>query len=138
MNRPKDPPLISGTQFMAIIVLTIAIFMIIDFGRRTTTAYYVSQAEEQLEADIQAELAKREKLLKRRDEVSKDEYVEQWAREEAHWVRSGDRPFILVESSASQGQGSAEQPAPSEAASPNVPNWYHWWKLFFDMEPWKL
>ena len=81
MIRPKDPPLISGTQFVAIVVLTIAIFLIIDFGRRTTTGYYIAQAEEQLKAEIEVELTLQAQLKERRDYVLSPEYVEKWARD---------------------------------------------------------
>ena len=135
MIRPKEPPLISGTQFVAIVVLTIAIFLIIDFGRRTTTGYYIAQAEEHLKAEIEVELTLQAQLKERRDYVLSPEYVEKWAREQAHMVRHGDQPLILITPPAPQAQADAPQQPDTPAVAAQVPNWYHWWQLFFDTEP---
>jgi cell division protein FtsB len=140
MIRPKKPPLISTTQFAAIVVLTIALFLVIDLGRRTTAGYYVSQTEKRLEAEIEALLKEQEVLRRRRDYVQTDAYVEQWAREQAHMVRPGDRRLIVVtppaSSASSEGQPVVAPPvAESVAPSQPVPNWHHWWRLFWDTEP---
>ena len=139
MVRPKKPPLISGTQFAAIVVLTIALFLIVDFGRRTTAGYYVSQTEKRLDAEIKALLAQQESLEKHLDYVQTDEYVERWAREQAHMVRPGDRRLIVVTPPASATQSKEALPVPrpssSTVASAQVPNWHHWWRLFWDTEP---
>jgi cell division protein FtsB len=140
MIRPKKPPLISTTQFAAIVVLTIALFLVIDFGRRTTAGYYVSQTEKRLVAEIEALLKEQEILKQRRDYVQTDAYVEQWAREQAHMVRPGDRRLIVVTPPASTAPAD-DQPAPafttleSAVAREPVPNWHLWWRLFWDTEP---
>jgi hypothetical protein len=140
MIRPKKPPLISTTQFAAIVVLTIALFLVIDFGRRTTAGYYVSQTEKRLIAEIEALLEQQEMLKQRRDYVQTDAYVEQWAREQAHMVRPGDRRLIVVTRPASS-TPAEDQPLPtspppeSVALHEPVPNWHHWWRLFWDTEP---
>jgi hypothetical protein len=143
MIKPKKPPLFSGTQFAAIVVLTIALFLVIDFGRRTTAGYYVSQTEQRLDAEIEALLEQQEALQERLEYVQTDEFVERWAREQAHMVRPGDRRLIVVTPPASA-PGEDPQPAeplPSDsvttpaAALEPVPNWHHWWRLFWDTEP---
>ena len=135
MIRPKDPPLISGTQFAAIVVLTISLFLIVDLGRRTTAGYYVSQAEKDLKAQIRAELALKQKLMERLEYVKTDAFVEQWAREQARMVRPGDRPLILVTPVASLAAPLAAQPSNDAPSTDPVPNWHHWWRLFFNSEP---
>jgi hypothetical protein len=135
MIRSKDPPLVSGTQFAAIVVLTITLFLIIDLGRRTTAGYYVSQAEKQLKADIRAELAIKQVLLDRLEYVKTDAFVEQWAREQARMVRPGDRPLILVTPATPPGEPSIIQPTTVASTAEPEPNWHHWWRLFFNSEP---
>jgi len=135
MIRPKVPPLISGTQFAAIVVLTIAISLIIDFGRRTTAGYYVSQAEKRLEAEIATELALKKRLEERLEYVKTDAFVERWAREVAHMVRVGDRPLILVTSRGAHTQPDVVQSEHVVGAAASVPNWHAWWRLFLDTEP---
>ena len=144
MIKPKKPPLISGTQFAAIVVLTIALFLVIDFGRRATAGYYVSQTEKRLDAEIEALLEQQEALKQRLEYVQTDEYVERWAREQAHMVRPGDRRLIVITPPASSAP--EQDPQPVESTLPNsvtaqtvatepVPNWHRWWRLFWDTEP---
>jgi hypothetical protein len=136
MIHSEQPPLISGTQFLAIVVMTMAIFLVVDFGRRATTGYQVAQNEKRLQAEIQAELTRRAQLEARRDEVLSDAFVERWAREEAHMARPGDRRLVVLTPAARGAPRPGELSPPGlQEASPAVPNWYHWWRLFFDQEP---
>lgn len=137
MARPRSRWLITGMQGIAIVVLTVVVFLVVDFGRRTATGYYVSQAEKQLQADIAAQLQLKKELEERRDYVSTDAYVEQWAREDAQMIHPGDRPIILVTPDAPVAVPSAV-PAAAAADEGPVPNWHLWWRLFFDTEPGKL
>jgi cell division protein FtsB len=134
MKSSKNPPLISGTQFVAIVVLTMAVFLIVDFGRRATAGYYVSQAEKQLQTEIAAELELQGQLKARRDYVMSDEYVEKWAREHAHMVRPGDQPLILVTPRAPQSIP-VSRPEGNPAPVTPAPAWHQWWHLFLDTKP---
>jgi cell division protein FtsB len=134
MSRPKSPPLVSGTQFLAIVVLTISIFLIVDLGRRATASYHVTQAEKRLHQEISEALQRQEDLRARRDYVASDAYVEEWARGQAHMIHPGDKPMILVTPQVQHPQalqaGSAAEPEPE-----HTPSWYQWWLLFFDRLP---
>ena len=133
MIQPKHPPLISGAQFVAIVIVTVAIFFVIDFGQRATAGYYVSQAEKSLKAQILAEVTRKAELVATRDYVSSPEYVERWARE-THMKRVGDQPVIIVTPQAPQ----RPRDEPSTEATPlstSESNWVAWWRLFFDFEP---
>jgi cell division protein FtsB len=135
MIRSKNSPLISGTQFSAIVVLTIVLFLVIDLGRRTTAGYHVSQAEKDLMAEIRAQTALKQELKARLEYVKTDAFVEQWAREQARMVRKGDRPLIVVRSPARPAQ---PEPGPSPtpvAVDGSAPNWHEWWRLFFNSKP---
>ena len=130
MKKAKNPPLITGTQFVAIVILTISIFLIIDLGRRATAQYHVSQAERRLTQEIGAALAEQVRLEERRDYVASDAYVEEWAREQAHMIRPGDQPVILVTQEAPRSAPRASTPQASQTAE-EIPTWYYWWALFF-------
>jgi hypothetical protein len=138
MIRSKDQPLISNTQFVTIVVVTVTIFLIVDFGRRATASYYVSEAERQLKDEIAVELTRQAELTAYRDYVQRDEYVEQWAREQAHMVRVGDQPVIPITPPVSRQWGNVAQPVDDAAEAPQPPNWYRWWRLFFEVDPWTL
>ena len=134
MSRPKNPPLVSGTQFLAIVVLTISIFLIVDLGRRATAGYHVTQAEKRLRQEIDAALERQDDLRDRRDYVGGDPYVEEWARQQAHMIHPGDKPLILVTPQARRPQAPQAGPV-DEPAAERVPNWVDWWLLFFDNMP---
>ena len=134
MSRPKNPPLVSGAQFLAIVVLTLSIFLIVDLGRRATAGYHVTQAEKRLREEIAAILERQEDLRARRDHVASDAYVEEWARQEGHMIHPGDKPLILVKPQTRR--PAAPQAAPvDDHAAQRVPNWAHWWLLFLDEMP---
>jgi cell division protein FtsB len=134
MIESKKLRLISGTQFIAIVVLTISIFLIVDFSRRTRTGYYVSQAEQRLQEEIAIELTQQADLQARLQELQSDEYVEEWARKEAHMIRPGDRPFMLMTPESPQVRVELVQQAPP-LPEQALPNWVQWWVLFFDSTP---
>jgi hypothetical protein len=77
MSRPKNPPLVSGAQFLAIVVLTLSILLIVDLGRRATAGYHVTQAEKRLRQEIDAALERQKELRARRDHVASDSYRRQ-------------------------------------------------------------
>ena len=135
--QPKRPPLISGTQFVAIVIVTVAIFFIVDFGQRATAGYYVSQAEKTLKAQIHAELTRRAELEVTREYVASEEYVERWARE-THMKRVGDQPLIIVTPRAEQRRQGEALPASTPTPSTSDATWVEWWRLFFDFDPLNL
>ncbi len=134
-SRPQPRTAISGAQFVGIIVLTVILLLIVDYGRRASTGFYVAQAEEQLKAEIAVELTRNAQLRERLEYVQSDEFVEKWAREEGHMVRPGDRPFILVTVQASQSGQQNVAAAPQTVGATPQPTWHQWWYLFFDTPP---
>ncbi len=134
-SPPQTRPIISGAQFVGIVMLTVILLLIVDYGRRASTGFYVAQAEEQLKAEISIELTKNAQLKKRLEYVQSEEYVEKWAREQGHMARPGDQPFILVTVEApSVVTAGASLPVPVDSAPPQ-PLWHQWWYLFFDAPP---
>ena len=83
-------------QFIAIIVLSISLFLIIDFGRRAATGYRVRREEERLQAQLVAAQNTQEQLLARRDYVITDAYIEEIARNELKWSKPGETIIIIM------------------------------------------
>jgi hypothetical protein len=62
--------------------------------------------------------------------ATSDAAVEEWAYQEARWVRSGDQPVVPISPSES-----TPIAPPVETPEPVVyANWQVWWALFFDDE----
>ena len=136
MVRTKALRAVPTAQLLAILVLSLAIYLIVDYGKREAADYHVTQAEKRAMAQIEAELALRQELLARKEYVTTREYVERWARGDAHMILPGDQPVILVMVDSPSGTAPLVQPVETrDAMDRPTPNWYEWWKLFFDSVP---
>ena len=134
MSKAKRHRTIPFTQIVTIVVATMAISMIVDFGRKAAANYRVQREEIRLEQEIAAERAKYETLLVRREYVQTDEYVEHVAREELKWVRPGEIVVVPVPLS--------RKPLPTPETTPALTrplqaesHWPEWWALFFYRPP---
>ena len=133
MSKAKRPRTVPFTQIITIVVATMAISMIVDFGRKATANYRIRREEIKLEQEIAAERAKHEALLARREYVQTDEYVEHVAREELKWVRQGEPVVVPIP---------FRKPLPTPETPPALTqplqgesHWQEWWALFFDRPP---
>ena len=118
-------------QFVAIIALSISIFLIIDLGRRAAANYRVQREAYRLTQEVEAMSEHQAKLLARRSYVASDLYVEEVARSELKWAQPGETvivvlatPAVMTSQPSSAGQEVAVQhPAQTPADA--------WWQLFF-------
>jgi len=134
MSKKKRQRTVPFTQIITIVVATMAISMIVDFGRKATANYRVRNEESRLEQEIAAERAKHQALLARRAYVQTDEYVEQVAREELKWVRPGEIVVVPVPLERKPLPTQEPPPAPTELLQ-RESHWQEWWALFFDRPP---
>ena len=136
MVRSKALGVIPTAQLLAILVLSLAIYLIVDYGKREAADYHVTQAEKEALAQIDSELALQQELLARKEYVMGREYVERWAREHAHMILPGDHSVILVMNDADPGLiPPVQRNASRDATDESPPNWHEWWKVFFDSNP---
>jgi cell division protein FtsB len=84
------------TQFVAIIALTISIFLIVDFGRRAAANYRSQREAERLTQEVEAARRYQDKLLARRTYAASDLYVEEVARNELKWAKPGEAVFVVL------------------------------------------
>jgi cell division protein FtsB len=133
MGKTKRHPTVPLTQIITIVVATMAISMIVDFGRKAAANYRIQREEARLEQEIAAERAKHEALLARREYVQTDEYVEQVAREELKWVKSGEIVVVPIPLTR-EPLPTPEAPAPAKPVQRET-YWQEWWALFFDRPP---
>ncbi|NIO68225.1 MAG: hypothetical protein GTN71_04005 [Anaerolineae bacterium] len=134
MSKAKRHRTVPFTQIITIVVATMAISMIVDFGRKATANYRIRREEIRLEQEIAAERAKHEALLARREYVQTDEYVEHVAREELKWVRPGEIVVVPVPLERKPLPTPETPPAPTELLQ-GESHWQEWWSLFFDRPP---
>src|SRR4029450_6982895 len=83
-------------QFIAIIALSISIFLIVDLGRRATANYRIQREAEQLSREVEAAKRPQAKLLPQRPYAASDLYVEEVARRELKWANPGEVVIVVL------------------------------------------
>ncbi len=131
----------SGTQFplaqfIAIIVITISLFLVVDFARRTAATYRVKSEAVRLEEEVAAARTRRQALQARLSYVQSDAYIEEIARTQLKWARQGETVVVVMPTPQAVPVPSSEgKPfAATDGATPQSP-WQAWWRLFFGTPP---
>ena len=83
-------------QFIAIVVLSIALFLIVDFGRRTASGYRIYREEARLKAQLAPLQEAHRQLLDKRNYAQSDAYVEEIARNELKWSKPGEVVVVVL------------------------------------------
>jgi cell division protein FtsB len=117
-------------------ILAIGLILGLNFTNLVST----SQPLQRKYADLQAEIDRLEReqsdLIKERNYVRGDEFVENWARDEGKMIRPGE--VLVVPVPSAQQTGATPEPQ-STVEAMTVPNqseqWQLWWALFFDSPP---
>ncbi len=127
---------LSGLQIMFAAILAIGLILGLNFTRLFSAGQPLQQTHNQITAEI-AQLEKDQSdLMRERDYVQSDAYVESWARDEGKMLLPGEHLVIPVGSQISA--ESTAEPAPIttvQTTPPEPPDWQLWWGLFFDSQP---
>jgi cell division protein FtsB len=133
--KRKRGPQFPLSQFIAIIVITISVFLVVDFARRTATTFRIKNEAARLEQEIAVVRSRRETLEARLNYVQSDAYVEELARTQLKWARPGETVVVVM---ATPQPVVTPPPAgdatPAEVVAPGAP-WQAWWRLFFKAPP---
>lgn len=133
MTRKRQRGLISWGRIVAIVVVTIALFLAVDFGRRAIDSYRLSRVVVALEEKVAAMRAENEALKERLEHVSTDAYIEEAAREKVRWVESGDTAVIVLPKEDKEAPVTSPVPSHGILQGEEVidrPNWQRWLDLF--------
>ena len=123
---------VSVTQFVALIVATIALSLIVDFGHKVALYRRLQREEGRLEQEIEFEKARRDYLESLEEQVQTEQFVEAWARREWKMVKPGETRVVprFHEAPLTSQIRPQEESHPGEGS-----HWQEWWKLFFDRLP---
>jgi len=130
---------LSGVQVMFAAILAIGLLLAINFSSRITASQPLQEAYDRVQAEIGALRREQAELIRQRDYVRSDAYVENWARSEGKMVRPDEVLVIPLPDHAA----AAPTPAPApeqaqievETRPPRPEPWTLWWALFFDSAP---
>jgi cell division protein FtsB len=123
------------TQFIAIVVISISVFLAVDFARRMATIYRIKNEAVRLEEEVVTARANGEALEARLRYVQSDAYVEEIARTQLKWALPGETVVVVMATP----QAVVAPPSDNLYTSPDMPPpetpWQAWWFLFFDAPP---
>ena len=131
MTKKKQNAKVPLTQFLAIIVLSISVFFVIDFARRAAANYRVQREAERMSQEVELVQQRQQQLQARRDYVASDLFVEELARRELKWARPGETVVVVMPTPEAAAQTSTRvAPAASIGPTARTPA-EAWWLLFF-------
>jgi cell division protein FtsB len=127
----------SGVQVMFAAILSIGLFLAIDFSGRISNSQPLQQAYERVQAEIEQLRHEQEALITERDYVRSDAYVALWARSEGKMIQPGEVLIVPVPSGASVEITPTPQVSLTDirTTAPEAESWTLWWNLFFDSPP---
>jgi len=118
-------------QFVAILALTVSIFLIVDFGRQAAANYRSQREAERLSQEVEAVQQVQAKLLAQRTYAASDLYVEEVARRELKWARPGETVYVVVpDFEPSSPLNASTHTTNSIKVTATTPQ-EAWWELFF-------
>ncbi|HBY09299.1 MAG TPA: hypothetical protein DEH22_16530 [Chloroflexi bacterium] len=121
-----------GAKYIAVMAgLAVLIFLVIIFNNRMAEQRELIAQAEKIRAELNVLRATEAELNARIAYATSDAAVEEWAYQEARWVREGDQPVVPI--SPAQGTPVAVTVTTSEPVV--YKNWQVWWALFFDDLP---
>lgn len=134
MTKKRSGPKAPLAQFIAIIALTISIFLIVDFGRRAAANYRVQREADRLSQEVELARQHQADLLARRSYVASDLYVEEVARQELKWASPGETVLVIMPTPEAVTSIAAEATAATTHPIVQTPiqAWLH---LFFGPSP---
>ncbi|MBN1669349.1 MAG: hypothetical protein JW862_19825 [Anaerolineales bacterium] len=118
----------SWRYILAALGLVVLAWLVIGFNSRMAELRRLSLEAERVNAEYQALLATAAGYDEQIVFATSDAAVEQWAYEQARWVREGDRLIAPIAAYSEEPEVSELSSRPAEA----VANWQVWWALFFE------
>lgn len=130
MKKKRQSPKAPVAQFVAIIALSISIFLIVDLGRRAAANYRVQREAERLSQEVEHMREYQAQLLARRSYVASDLYAEDVARNELKWAKPGETVIVIMPTP--EAATSLHQTDTQATINPTIQTPAQaWWDLFF-------
>jgi cell division protein FtsB len=128
--RKKRTPVISLTQFVAIVTATLALTLLLGFAYKMNTNAQIRLEAEHLQERLEFTQAENEALRAHKTAVQSDAYVEKIAREELKWSRYGDK-LVSIQRMPVPTPFPTLTAQSTPSSEPAVPQWDAWLDVFF-------
>jgi hypothetical protein len=127
---------LSGIQIMFAAILAIGLILGLNFTNLVSTGQPLQLLYNQVTDEITRLEKEQGDLIRERDYVRSDAFVENWAHDEGKMVKAGEILVIPVPSTSLAEATPEPQPqAPIETTPTRLENWQLWWQMFFDSPP---
>jgi cell division protein FtsB len=119
---------INARRVLVLIGILVLVFVVLEFNRRLEELKMLNRQNQMIQTQatqaIQTQLALQTEVAY----AGSNAAVEEWARNDGHYIQDGDLPLVPVEQpGAPLTEASTPTPVPTPA-----PNWEVWWDLFFE------
>lgn len=126
----RQRPLFTIPQLIVLLAVVAALIISLDLHRRAQVGQLVGLGEDALRTEVNAEKTRQVQLLATRSYVQSEDYIADYARNEAGQLLPGERRIVplFIEVTATPSAPLAPTPDPLEHARP----WQAWWRLLTD------
>jgi hypothetical protein len=134
VTKKRPGPKVPLAQFVAIIALSISIFLIVDFGRRAAANFRVQREAERLSQEVELARQQQADLLAWRSYVASDLYVEEVARRELKWASPGETVLVVMPTPEAVAMAAGSDTSAISASAIVQTPAQAWWRLFFGQQ----
>ena len=127
----RERPVLSAAQLLALAAVLFALIIALDLNRKERAGEAAGAGEEALRAEISIEQTRQVQLQETRAYVESDDYVADYARNEAGYILPGEARVVPLVVEATP----APTPLPLPTADPATvaQPWQAWWQLLTDV-----
>ena len=126
----RQRPLLSAPQVIVLIVIVVAIYIGVDLNHRAQTGRLIQANELSLQERVALESTRQVELMVTREYVNSDDYVADYARNEAGMILPGEMRIVPLQSDTSPLPTAVATVTPDPAYDARA--WQAWWRLFSD------
>jgi cell division protein FtsB len=123
-------PLLSLPQVLVLVAIVVAIYIGVDLNHRAQTGRLIQANELSLEERVALESTRQIELMVTREYVNSDDYVADYARNEASMVMPGEIRIVPLHLGTSPLPTVVATVTPDPAYDARA--WQAWWRLFSD------
>lgn len=128
----RQRPLLTFSQIVVLLGVIAALIITFDLNRRAQAGRLVGIGEESIQSQITLEQTRQVQLLVTATYVHSPAYVEQYARNEAGYLKDGEVRIVPLFVEATPMPTLA--PAPTLDPALNARPWQAWWQLLTDAQ----
>ena len=124
-DQQRDPRNIVRQAGHLILMATVLLYLVANFGRQVAVSYQQRQELAQIQEKVRLAEEQNQQLHDYLNYANSDQAAEAWAREQG-WAKAGEVPVIVVAPSAAEAPKIETLPQESPASYRQA-----WWELFF-------